>query len=178
MIRPSELHAQIPADHVAHARSAAAILGEEIYTKFYFAPGTNPMGEDPIDLVLNRSWRPQLAITGIEGLPTPANAGNVLLPYTNAKVSLRLPPSLNAAKAADFLRELSRRIRPMGPKCVLRPWNPAQDGVRLLSHHGLSDRLQQLLKPYSDFPPSTWVKAVAFHLWTCWGSASPMHNSW
>ena len=52
------------------------------------------MGDDLTELVLNRTWRPQLAITGIDGLPQPGDAGNVLLPYTTAKLSLRLPPTL------------------------------------------------------------------------------------
>ena len=49
--------------------------------------------------MLNRTWRPQLAVTGIEGLPPPGNAGNVLLPFTTAKLSLRLPPTLDANAA-------------------------------------------------------------------------------
>ena len=39
------------------------------------------------ELVLNRTWRPQLAVTGIDGLPPPANAGNVLLPFTTGEAS-------------------------------------------------------------------------------------------
>ena len=50
------------------------------------------MSDDLTELVLNRTWRPQLAVIGIDGLPKPGDAGNVLLPYTSAKVSLRLPP--------------------------------------------------------------------------------------
>jgi acetylornithine deacetylase/succinyl-diaminopimelate desuccinylase-like protein len=65
-----------------------------------------PMADDLVELVLNRSWRPQLAVTGIDGLPPPANAGNVLLPYTVAKLSLRLPPTLDAQGAAAGVKRL------------------------------------------------------------------------
>ena len=40
------------------------------------------MSDDLTELVLNRTWRPQLAVTGVDGLPTPGDAGNVLRPYT------------------------------------------------------------------------------------------------
>jgi acetylornithine deacetylase/succinyl-diaminopimelate desuccinylase-like protein len=68
------------------------------------------------ELVLNRSWRPQLAVTGIDGLPKPADAGNVLLPYTTAKLSLRLPPTLDAAQAGTALRALLEKSPPYGAR--------------------------------------------------------------
>jgi acetylornithine deacetylase/succinyl-diaminopimelate desuccinylase-like protein len=113
-IRPSELHAQVPADRIAQARRAAAALGPEIHTKFPFAAGTAPMADDLVELVLNRTWRPQLAVTGIDGLPAPENAGNVLLPYTSAKLSLRLPPTLPADKARATLQRLLEENPPYG----------------------------------------------------------------
>ena len=92
-VRLPELYVQIPPERIAQARVAAAALGEAVYTEYPFAPGGRPMGEDLAELVLNRTWRPQLAITGIDGLPMPGDAGNVLLPFTTAKLSLRLPPT-------------------------------------------------------------------------------------
>jgi acetylornithine deacetylase/succinyl-diaminopimelate desuccinylase-like protein len=113
-IRPPELYAQIPADRVAQARRAAAALGDAVRSKFPFAGGTRAMADDPTELVLNRSWRPQLAVTGIAGLPMPGDAGNVLLPFTTAKLSLRLPPTLDAAAAAAVLRRLLEDSPPYG----------------------------------------------------------------
>jgi acetylornithine deacetylase/succinyl-diaminopimelate desuccinylase-like protein len=113
-IRPAELHVQVPAERIAQARIAAAALGREIYAKFPFAGATRPMAEDLVELVLNRTWRPQLAITGIEGLPAIASAGNVLLPSTSAKLSLRLPPTLDAAAASAMVSALLDRTPPDG----------------------------------------------------------------
>src|SRR5437868_2051700 len=113
-IRPSELYVQIPPERVTQARRAAAALGSAVYTKFPFPAGTSPVTEDLTELVLNRSWRPQLAVTGVEGLPKPADAGNVLLPYTPAKLSLRLPPTLDAAAAGAALRALLEKSPPYG----------------------------------------------------------------
>jgi acetylornithine deacetylase/succinyl-diaminopimelate desuccinylase-like protein len=75
-----------------------------------------PMTEDLTELVLNRTWRPQLAVTGIDGLPKPGNAGNVLLPSTIIKLSLRLPPTLDAVAAGDVLRKVLERNPPYGAR--------------------------------------------------------------
>jgi acetylornithine deacetylase/succinyl-diaminopimelate desuccinylase-like protein len=113
-ILPAELHVQVPADRIAQARSAAAALGEDVHAKFPFVPGASPMGEDGVERTLNRTWRPQLAIVGIDGLPASANAGNVLLPSTTAKVSLRLPPTLDGTKARALLQSLFEANPPSG----------------------------------------------------------------
>jgi len=98
-IKTAPFYAQIPAERLEQAKRAAAALGDNVYTKFPFAGGTKPMSDDVTELVLNRTWRPQLAVTGIAGLPQPGDAGNVMLPYTTAKLSLRLPPTLDAEAA-------------------------------------------------------------------------------
>jgi acetylornithine deacetylase/succinyl-diaminopimelate desuccinylase-like protein len=113
-VRPSELYAQIPAERVAQARDAAAALGDAVYTKFPFMPGMAPAADDLTELVLNRTWRPQLAVIGIDGLPSPGDAGNVLLPFTRAQLSLRLPPTLDAEGAGARLRTLLEKDPPYG----------------------------------------------------------------
>jgi Peptidase dimerisation domain. len=69
--------------------------------------------QDLVELVLNRTWRPQLATIGMDGLPTPGNAGNVLRPHTSARLSLRLPPTLDAEQAEARSRPCCWPIRPM-----------------------------------------------------------------
>jgi acetylornithine deacetylase/succinyl-diaminopimelate desuccinylase-like protein len=118
-IRPAELYVQIPAERVVQARRAAAALGDALYTKFPLVPGLSPMSEDLTELVLNRTWRPQLAVIGIDGLPAPLDAGNVLLPSTVAKLSLRLPPTLDAAAASRILRALLEKNPPYGARVAL-----------------------------------------------------------
>jgi acetylornithine deacetylase/succinyl-diaminopimelate desuccinylase-like protein len=98
------------------AKRAAAALGDNVHVKFPFAGGTQPMSDDPTELVLNRSWRPQLAVTGISGLPQPGDAGNVLLPYTTAKLSLRLPPTLDAEASGATVQKLLEESPPAGAR--------------------------------------------------------------
>jgi acetylornithine deacetylase/succinyl-diaminopimelate desuccinylase-like protein len=73
-----------------------------------------PAGDDLTELVLNRTWRPQLAVIGMDGLPSSSSGGNVLLPYTRAQLSLRLPPTLDAEGAAAALRTLLEKDPPYG----------------------------------------------------------------
>ena len=105
-ILPQDLHVEIPDQRVAQAAAAAKVLGPEVYAKLPLAGGTLPMGETLEELVLNRTWRPQLAVIGADGLTTVAEAGNVLLPSTTLKLSLRLPPTLDGRKAADSVNKL------------------------------------------------------------------------
>ncbi|HEX4177221.1 MAG TPA: M20/M25/M40 family metallo-hydrolase [Rhizomicrobium sp.] len=99
-----ELFVDIPADRLKQAKETAEILGDEVWSGMPFAGGTKPMAEGNTEVLLEKTWRPQLAVTGMDGYPAPANAGNVLLPYSTAKLSLRLPPTLDAEIARTALK--------------------------------------------------------------------------
>jgi acetylornithine deacetylase/succinyl-diaminopimelate desuccinylase-like protein len=103
MILP-DLFVQIPPDRQQQAKDTAAILGDEVWSGLPFAGDTRPMADGNAELLLEKTWRPQLAVTGMEGYPLPADGGNVLLPYSIAKLSLRLPPTLDAESARAALK--------------------------------------------------------------------------
>ena len=124
-VRPAEFYVQVPPERVAQARRASAALGDTVYTKFPLMPGMSAMSEDLTELVLNRTWRPQLAVIGIDGLPAPINAGNVLLPSTVAKLSLRLPPILDPDAAGDSVRTLLEKGPPYGARVEYEPGSSA-----------------------------------------------------
>ena len=115
-IKPEELYVEIPQQRVEQAKLSAEVLGEEIYDKFPWVEGMQPVTYDLAELVLNRTWRPQLAVTGIGGMPPLDSAGNVLRPQTSVKLSLRVPPTLNGAKAGEFLKQLLEKDPPYGAK--------------------------------------------------------------
>jgi acetylornithine deacetylase/succinyl-diaminopimelate desuccinylase-like protein len=73
-----------------------------------------PVSADLTELVLNRTWRPALAITGAAGLPSLQDAGNVLRPETTVKVSLRVPPTLDVDSASKTLKSLFEKDSPYG----------------------------------------------------------------
>jgi acetylornithine deacetylase/succinyl-diaminopimelate desuccinylase-like protein len=116
VVRHAAFHAPIPPERGEQAKRAASVLGEEIWRKFPFVGGMKPMASDLSDLVLNRTWRPMLAVTGADGLPLPANAGNVLRPKTALALSLRLPPTVKADGAALALKTLLEKDPPYGAK--------------------------------------------------------------
>ena len=118
-ILPDELYVQVPPQRIEQARVAAQVLGPEVYSKLPFAGGTLPMGDDLAELVLNRTWRPQLAIIGADGLTPSANAGNVLLPYTTLKLSFRWPPTLNANAAIETVERILTANPPYGAEVAV-----------------------------------------------------------
>ena len=105
-ILPSVFHTRIPAERVAQAAEAAAILGDIVFRKYPFSAGTRPMFDDAAEALLNRTWRPALSIIGADGLPAIANAGNVLRPSTALELSLRLPPMIDGHAATVAMKSL------------------------------------------------------------------------
>jgi acetylornithine deacetylase/succinyl-diaminopimelate desuccinylase-like protein len=103
---PPIFHAPIPEERVRQAKEAAAIMGETTVRKYPFAQGTQPMVAEHHEALLNRTWRPALSVTGADGLPPIADAGNVLRPRTSLKLSLRLPPTVDGAAAQRAMRTL------------------------------------------------------------------------
>ncbi|HET7705787.1 MAG TPA: M20 family metallopeptidase [Thermoanaerobaculia bacterium] len=115
-IKPDWLWVDIPKNRIEEARQCASILGNDVYEKFPWMPGMVPLSKDPLELLLNRTWRPALAYTGQEGFPDLLQAGNVLRPKTALKLSLRTPPTLNAPEAGDRLKKLLESEPPYGAK--------------------------------------------------------------
>ena len=111
---PASFHCEVPANRLAQAQATAAILGEEVYKRFpwahYDCGGSTtfalPTTTDPLQALLNRTWLPTLSVTGAEGFPSIQDAGNVLRPWTAFKLSLRLPPLVDAAAAVQELKTL------------------------------------------------------------------------
>ena len=111
---PASFHCEVPADRLEQARATAVILGDEIYKRFpwahYDCGGANtfalPTTTDPLQALLNRTWLPTLSVTGADGFPELKNAGNVLRPFTAFKLSLRLPPLVQADVAVRELKSL------------------------------------------------------------------------
>lgn len=113
-ILPPEFHAAIPEERERQAAQAAQILGRMVHEKFPFHGATQPIESDLTQLVLNRAWRPTLSVTGADGLPPMKSAGNVLRPNTDLKLSLRLPPTVDAPAAANSLKQILERDPPHG----------------------------------------------------------------
>jgi acetylornithine deacetylase/succinyl-diaminopimelate desuccinylase-like protein len=74
----------------------------------------HPVSNDPAELLINSTWKATLAVTGADGLPSTVSAGNVLLPALTLKLSLRLPPTCNPARAEHAVKETLEHNPPYG----------------------------------------------------------------
>ena len=123
---PESFHCQIPASRVEQTRAAARILGDEVWRRMPWACGADgspalPTTTDPVEGLLNRTWRPTLSVTGAEGFPELGSAGNVLRPYSAFKLSLRLPPLVDAGDAALRLKALLEDNAPYNARVTFQP---------------------------------------------------------
>jgi acetylornithine deacetylase/succinyl-diaminopimelate desuccinylase-like protein len=117
-------HVEIPAKRIEQAQKAAQVLGGSVSDRFPFVPGAGPDSVDGAELILNRTWRPALSVIGMDGVPRPADAGNVLRPFTSAKLSMRLPPTADPARAAAALKETLEKDPPNGAGVTFQSdWN-------------------------------------------------------
>ncbi|MES2898852.1 MAG: M20 family metallopeptidase [Pseudomonadota bacterium] len=123
---PDSFHCEIPHVRLEEARATAAILKEEVYKRMPWSCGADggpvlPVTTNPLEAILNRTWRPTLSVVGAEGFPDFANAGNVLRPYSAFKLSLRIPPLLDGNAAALQLKGLLEDNAPYNAKVTFVP---------------------------------------------------------
>ena len=120
-IIPKWLHVEVPSDRLEEAKATAKVLGDEVWSKFPFVDGMQPVSKDPLDLLLNRTWRPALSYIGQAGMPDLVQGGNVLRPRTSIKLSLRIPPSLDATDLDRKIKDLLESDPPYGAKVWFEP---------------------------------------------------------
>ena len=130
---PQSFHCEVPTDRLDQVRKTAEILGEEVWRRFPWSCGQEggfvlPMTTEPEEALLNRTWRPTLSVTGAEGLPPLGNAGNVLRPRTAFKLSLRLPPLIDAGAAALELKALLEADAPYNARVFFNAGEGAATG--------------------------------------------------
>ena len=108
------LRAAVPDDRMSQARAAADVLGEGVHDKYPFQAGARPMGEDGVTRILARTWAATLSVTGADGMPSLADAGNVLRPETALKLSFRLAPTTDPDAACRAVAETLESDPPYG----------------------------------------------------------------
>jgi len=101
-----ELRAPLPAGTRERAEAmvaAVASAGGTPDAQWPTVPGLALLGRDAADRAVRTSWAPTLAVTGADGLPPTAEAGNVLRPSTSVKLAIRIPPTCGPDRAMAAL---------------------------------------------------------------------------
>ncbi|HEY0139525.1 MAG TPA: M20 family metallopeptidase [Thermoanaerobaculia bacterium] len=117
-IIPEWLHVEVPEQRLKEAKETARVLGDEVWSKFPLLGDMQPVSKDPLELLLNRTWRPALSYIGQAGMPDLVQGGNVLRPKTSLKLSLRIPPSLDATDLERKMKDLLESNPPYGSTVV------------------------------------------------------------
>ena len=154
---PQSLHCEIPTDRQEQVRETARVLGDEVWRRFPWSCGGDgsfvlPMTSAPEEALLNRTWRPTLSVTGAEGLPPLSSAGNVLRPRTSFKLSLRLPPLIDAAAASDEIKQLLEADSPYNAKVIFKAEHSATGWNAPTSEAWLTQALDAASRQYYDAP--------------------------
>ncbi len=142
---PEAFRVDIPEERIQQALRAAETLEDQTFKKFPFTDNMQPSIESNLELILNRTWRAALTITGAEGLPSIDSAGNVLRPSTSLKLSLRIPPTVNAKTAAKQLKELLESDPPYNAKVEYQ----LEDAASGWNAPAVSDSLEALIQESS-----------------------------
>jgi acetylornithine deacetylase/succinyl-diaminopimelate desuccinylase-like protein len=107
-----ELYSELSPSIYEKASSVAKVIGKDLFNKVEWDGNSSPVTTDLVQAILNRTLRPTLSVIGAEGLPPVGVAGNVLRPYTKLKLSIRLPPSVDADTAYEKIHEVLTRDPP------------------------------------------------------------------
>lgn len=120
------LWGDIPAHRAVEASEVARAFGEQAAGIFPTLTGLRLDATSPVERLLNGTWRPALAVIGQSGMPDAEIAGNVLRPFTALKLSIRLPPTVDAAAAALAVRDALLTDPPSGARVSFTLAHPAQ----------------------------------------------------
>ena len=147
-IVPEWLHVEVPAERLEEAKATARVLGDDVWSKFPFAAGVQPVTKEPLELLLNRTWRPALSYIGQAGMPDLLQGGNVLRPKTSIKLSLRVPPSLDATDLDRRLKDLLESDPPYGARVSFEPEKGGGGWVAPKIAPWLSDSVERASQTY------------------------------
>ena len=115
-----EFHVEIPADRRKQAEDTARVT-EPFASMMPFVEGAVPMVADPAEQLLAHTWRPAVSVVGADGFPPTNRAGNVLRPLTALRLSIRIPPTCDHARAAAALQRVLTENPPYGAKVTFDP---------------------------------------------------------
>ena len=114
-----ELKVKIPSFRTEETKKYVQVIGKELRKEFPWVSNMQPSTDNDVEGVLRRTWMPALSVVGGDGLPPSENAGNVLRPYTELQLSIRIPPFVNQKKAQNAIKKVLLKNPPYNSKISL-----------------------------------------------------------
>jgi len=111
-----ELKVAIPGFRLRETEIYVNIIGKELLKEFPWVSNMQPSTNDRLEGVLRKTWKSSLSVIGARGVPLSENAGNVLRPYTELQLSIRIPPLIDHIKALIAIRSTLENKPPYGSR--------------------------------------------------------------
>ena len=150
-----ELNTEIPDYRIKETKNLVSVLGNEVVEEFPWKNGMKPSTTDNVEGVLRRTWKPALSVVGSDGMPSTANAGNVLRPYTTFQLSIRIPPMVDPKKAVNAIEKILKNDIPYGASVQLEFEEAAEGWNAPESKNWLLDAIENASKEYFNQMPCT-----------------------
>jgi acetylornithine deacetylase/succinyl-diaminopimelate desuccinylase-like protein len=99
-----DLNVNIPERRIKDTKSMVDALDGEL-DQFPWHGSMNSTTIDPVEEALRQTWKPALSIVGLDGIPAIKDGGNVLRPYSQVKLSMRIPPTLDKKIAVRVMKK-------------------------------------------------------------------------
>ncbi len=151
-----EFHVDIPKERVKEVKQTSEVLGDEVWKEYPWIADAKPTNEPLEEMILNRTWRSALEITGVDNIPSLQNAGNVLRPQTQAMLSLRIPPGCDPQRAAQALKKTLEANPPYHAKISFTITKQSSGWNAPLLQNWLADAIQQASQTYFGKPAISW----------------------
>jgi len=168
-----ELHTNITPTIYSAAAKIATLIGPYLPHMFPFEGGVHPMSENPVELLLNGSWRPTLTVIGCEGLPIVKDAGNVIQPFYTTKLSFRIPPGVDKNVANDAVVRILQENPPYGAIVEVVPDAPDAGWVQKDLEPWLDNAMQEASQQFFNNPALTMWEGASIPFMAMLGELFP-----
>ena len=120
-----ELWTNIPEERQKQIDDVAVILGEKWLERFPLVGNMTTVSNDVSAMIRAHTWEPALSVTGASGFPPSNQAGNVLRPFTELKLSMRIPPGVDHVSASEAMKKMLEADAPYGANVSFTYESPA-----------------------------------------------------
>lgn len=107
-----EFQVKIPEHRIIQLEAMTEVLCDSYLTKYQLAGPVAPLENEREKLrkarqiIIDNTWKTTVAIVGANGIPTLNEAGNTTKTEATIRVSMRLPPTLDADEARKKMEKL------------------------------------------------------------------------